>query len=109
MTKTVLMLTPGYPGEMPYFTRGLSMQGAQVLGVADGPAHDLPEMARRHLSDYLALPGLFTDTNTVMPALLRWIGFQLMGANQLAMGPRNRAAHAGAFRSRIRFSVPVKL
>jgi hypothetical protein len=74
MTKTVLMLTPGYPGEMPYFTRGLSMQGAQVLGVADGPAHDLPELARRHLSDYLALPGLFTDTAAVMPALMRWIG-----------------------------------
>jgi hypothetical protein len=74
MTKTVLMLTPGYPGEMPHFTRGLSQQGAQVLGVADGPAHDLPELARRHLSDYLALPGLFTDTAAVLPALRRWIG-----------------------------------
>lgn len=74
MTKTVLMLTPGYPGEMPYFTRGLSVQGAMVLGVADGPAHDLPELARRHLSDYLSLPGLFTDTDAVLPVLRKWIG-----------------------------------
>jgi hypothetical protein len=41
MSKTVLMITPGYPGEMPYFTRGLSVQGATVLGVANGPAHEL--------------------------------------------------------------------
>jgi hypothetical protein len=74
MSQTVLMLTPGYPGEMPYFTRGLSHQGAIVLGVADAPAHELPELARRHLSDYLALPGLFTNVNAVMPDLLRWIG-----------------------------------
>ena len=53
MSKTVLMITPGYPGEMPYFTRGLSVQGATVLGVANGPAHELPELAQRHLAGYL--------------------------------------------------------
>ncbi len=74
MSPTVLMLTPGYPGEMPYFTRGLSLHGAKVLGVADGPAHDLPDLARQHLSDYLALPGLFSDTASVMPQLRKWIG-----------------------------------
>ena len=34
----VLMLAPGYPGEMPHFTRGLAEVGAKVIGVGDQPA-----------------------------------------------------------------------
>ncbi|MCZ8204504.1 ATP-grasp domain-containing protein [Gemmatimonas sp.] len=74
MSQTVLMITPGFPGEMPLFTRGLSVQGAQVLGVANGPAHDLPEMARRHLSDYLQVPDLFSDTASAIAQIRRWLG-----------------------------------
>lgn len=74
MSQTVLMITPGFPGEMPLFTRGLSLQGAQVLGVANGPAHDLPEMARRHLSDYLQVPDLFSDTASAIAQIRRWLG-----------------------------------
>lgn len=73
MPHTVLMITPGYPGEMPLFTRGLSMQGATVLGVANGPAHELPELARRHLSDYLQVPDLFTDTASAIDQIGRWL------------------------------------
>ena len=74
MSKTVLMITPGYPGEMPHFTRGLSEQGATVLGVANGPAHELPELARRHLSDYLQVPELFTNTPAAIDQIRRWLG-----------------------------------
>ena len=74
MPQTVLMLTPGYPGEMPHFTRGLSMQGASVLGVANGPAHELPEMARRHLAGYLQVNDLFTNTASAIEQIRRWLG-----------------------------------
>ena len=74
MTKTVLMLTPGYPGEMPYFTRGLSLQGATVLGVASGPAHELPALARQHLAGYLQVPDLFTHAAAGIAQIRRWLG-----------------------------------
>ncbi|HYW32238.1 MAG TPA: ATP-grasp domain-containing protein [Gemmatimonas sp.] len=74
MSKTVLMLTPGYPGEMPLFTRGLSEQGATVLGVANGPVHELPELARRHLSAYLQVPDLFTNPESAIVQLRAWLG-----------------------------------
>ena len=74
MSKTVLMLTPGYPGEMPHFTRGLSEHGATVLGVANGPAHDLPEMARHHLSDYLQIADLFSHPQSAIAQIRKWLG-----------------------------------
>lgn len=74
MPQTVLMITPGFPGEMPLFTRGLSMQGASVLGVANGPVHDLPELARRHLAGYLQVPDLFTNTPSAIAQIRKWLG-----------------------------------
>lgn len=74
MPKTVLMVTPGYPGEMPLFTRGLSLQGATVLGVANGPVHELPEMARRHLSGYLQVGDLFSNPASAIEQIRRWLG-----------------------------------
>lgn len=76
MPKTVLMLTPGFPGEMPLFTRALSMQGASVLGVANGPATDLPEIARRHLAGYLQVSDLFTNTKSAIAQIRTWLGTQ---------------------------------
>lgn len=51
----VVMISPGFPGEMQYFTRALSEQGARVIGVGDQPEGALPEVARRHLSAYLEI------------------------------------------------------
>ena len=34
----VLLLSPGYPADMPEFTRGLAEAGAVVFGVGDSPA-----------------------------------------------------------------------
>ena len=33
----VVMLSPGYPAEMAYFTRALAGVGARVIGVGDQP------------------------------------------------------------------------
>jgi hypothetical protein len=73
MAPTVIMIMPGYPGEMPYFTRGLSLQGARVLGVAEGSESELPEMARRHLSGYLQVPGLFSNEAAGIAQVADWV------------------------------------
>lgn len=49
---TVIMLSPGFPTEMSYFTRALAGVGATVIGVGDQPPHDLPEAARHAMTHY---------------------------------------------------------
>ncbi|HVE98860.1 MAG TPA: ATP-grasp domain-containing protein [Mycobacteriales bacterium] len=66
----VLLIAPGFPAEMPYFTRGLASTGARVIGLGDQPAAGLPEMARRHLSDYLQV-GSFADEQGIVAEVLR--------------------------------------
>ena len=61
----VIMIAPGYPGEMPYFCRGLAQQGARVYGVSDVPEPDLPSLAREHLSGYLRVPNLSDEAAVV--------------------------------------------
>ncbi len=48
----IVMISPGYPAEMAYFTRGLAAVGARVIGVGDQPAHLLPPAAREALAHY---------------------------------------------------------
>src|SRR5687767_4849463 len=48
----VVMISPGYPAEMAYFTRALAAVGATVIGVGDQPAHALPDAAREALTHY---------------------------------------------------------
>ncbi|RMH19729.1 MAG: ATP-grasp domain-containing protein [Acidobacteria bacterium] len=67
----VLMISPGFPAEMPYFTRGLAEVGARVLGVGDQPPPLVPEIARRALSDYLQVRNLW-DEEAVIAELKRW-------------------------------------
>lgn len=55
----VLLLSPGYPADMPEFTRGLAESGARVFGVGDQPPGSLPERLRRSLSDYLHVKSLW--------------------------------------------------
>lgn len=61
----VIMLAPGYPGEMPYFCRGLALHGAKVYGLSDVAYNDLPVLTREHLSGYLQVPN-FTDEDAVV-------------------------------------------
>jgi ATP-grasp N-terminal domain/ATP-grasp domain len=48
----VVMISPGYPQEMAYFTRGLATVGATVIGLGDQPRDALPGPAREGLTHY---------------------------------------------------------
>jgi formate-dependent phosphoribosylglycinamide formyltransferase (GAR transformylase) len=48
----VVMISPGYPVEMSYFTRGLAAVGATVIGVGDQPREAIPGPARESLAHY---------------------------------------------------------
>lgn len=48
----VVMISPGYPQEMAYFTRGLAAVGATVIGLGDQPRDALPAPAREGLAHY---------------------------------------------------------
>lgn len=61
----VLMISPGFPVEQPFFTRGLAKQGAHVIGLGDQPESNLPEMARQSLAAYLKVDS-FADENAVL-------------------------------------------
>ena len=67
----VVMVAPGYPEEMQYFTRGLAWMGAKVLGVGDQPEAHLPDTARESLAGYLQVPSL-VDEDDVVERVARW-------------------------------------
>lgn len=67
------MLAPGYPGEMPYFCRGLSLHGAKVYGLSDVPYQNLPALTREHLAGYLQAPN-FTDEDAVVRQVAAAVG-----------------------------------
>ncbi len=69
----VLFLSPGYPGEMPHFVRGLGQVGAEVVGVGDQPAALLPPAVREAISDYLRVRNLW-DEKAVIEAVQTWLG-----------------------------------
>ena len=64
----VLMLSPGYPADIPEFVRGLAECGATVYGAGDQPTGSLPDIVRRSLSDYIQVPSLW-DTQKVTAQL----------------------------------------
>ena len=59
----VLMISPGFPDDMPLFTRGLARVGAQVIGIGDQPqpAADVASA----LIAYLPIANLWDEDNTV--------------------------------------------
>ena len=67
----ILLLSPGYPGEMPNFTRGLSEVGANVYGVGDQHPGALPESVRQRLAGYLHVRSLW-DEAAVVEAVRAW-------------------------------------
>ncbi|HXV60444.1 MAG TPA: hypothetical protein VEK15_07115, partial [Vicinamibacteria bacterium] len=56
----VLMFSPGFPAEMPFFVRGLKRVGANVIGLGDQPTSGLPQIARESLAAYIQVSS-FTD------------------------------------------------
>jgi ATP-grasp domain len=63
----VVMLSPGYPAEMAFFTRALAAVGARVIGVGDQPPHALPSAAREALAHYEHVS--LSDDGAVLTAL----------------------------------------
>jgi hypothetical protein len=61
----VLVFSPGFPAEMPFFTRGLSVVGGRVYGLGEQPPATLPEVARRHLSGYLEVRSLWDEAEVL--------------------------------------------
>jgi biotin carboxylase len=57
----VLMISPGYPAEMAFFTRGLSHAGADVIGLGDQSPEALPGTARDALAHYVHVGSLAAD------------------------------------------------
>ncbi len=64
----VLLLSPGYPADMPEFTRGLAATGARVYGVGDTPIDGLPTLVRQCLHEYIPVRSLW-DSDAVIGAL----------------------------------------
>ncbi|HEY7007965.1 MAG TPA: hypothetical protein VH395_03435 [Jatrophihabitantaceae bacterium] len=64
----VVMISPGYPAEMAFFTRGLAATGATVIGVGDQPQTALNPVARDAVTHYVHVASLADDaavTSTV--------------------------------------------
>jgi biotin carboxylase len=57
----VLMISPGYPAEMAFFTRGLARAGAGVIGLGDQSTDALPPVARDALTHYIHVGSLAAD------------------------------------------------
>src|SRR5580700_3742746 len=52
------MISPGYPAEMAFFTRGLARAGADVIGLGDQAQSNLPETAKPALAHYVQVGSL---------------------------------------------------
>jgi hypothetical protein len=63
----IVMISPGYPVEMAYFTRALAAVGATVIGVGDQPPSALPDEARDALAHYEHVT--LSDEGAVLGAL----------------------------------------
>jgi hypothetical protein len=68
----VLLISPGYPADMPHFARGLAEVGAIALGVGDQPVGSLPELVRKSLTGYLHVRSLW-DEKQVAQELRTWL------------------------------------
>jgi len=61
----VLLISPGYPADIPEFARGLAACGARVYGVGDQHVGSLPELVRRSLSEYVQVSSLWDSGRVV--------------------------------------------
>ena len=61
----VLLLSPGYPADMPEFTRGLAQAGARVFGVGDSHPDSMPTLVKRSLSEYIHVRSLWDEEHVI--------------------------------------------
>ena len=69
----VLMLSPGFPREMRYFTRGLAGTGASVIGLGDQPEGAIEEPARSALSAHLHVRS-WRDEDAILAQVAEFAG-----------------------------------
>ncbi len=68
----VLMLSPGFPDDMPHFTKGLAQIGARVYGVGDQSEAAVAPDVRAALSGYLQVRSLWEEED-VARAVHDWM------------------------------------
>ncbi|MDH3612668.1 MAG: ATP-grasp domain-containing protein [Gammaproteobacteria bacterium] len=73
----VLLISPGYPADMPEFARGLADSGARVYGVGDQHVAGLPDLVRRSLSEYVQVSSLWDSGRVIAELQERLRGHQL--------------------------------
>ena len=73
----VLMISPGYPADMPEFTRGLAASGARVIGVGDQHTAGLPPMVRDSLSAYIQVRSLWDSKAVIAEIHAKLKGYRL--------------------------------
>jgi biotin carboxylase len=61
----VLMISPGYPAEMAFFTRGLGQAGATIIGLGDQSPDALPPIASDALDHYVHTGSLADEDHVV--------------------------------------------
>ncbi len=71
----VLMISPGYPAEMAFFTRGLGQAGATVIGLGDQSPDALPQTAKDALDHYVHVGSLAAEDHVA--AIARDLGGQV--------------------------------
>ncbi len=69
----VLLVSPGYPAEMPLFTCALARAGATVLGLGDQPRSQLPAEVQPALAAYEHVADLW-DEEAVIAEVRRSLG-----------------------------------
>jgi hypothetical protein len=62
---TILMISPGYPAEMAFFTRGLGQAGVRVIGLGDQSPDALPAEARPALDHYVHTGSLAAEDHVI--------------------------------------------
>ena len=65
----VLLLSPGFPSEMPMFAEGLAKVGATVIGLSEQPAEAMPALTRRSLSHHIRATSMWDEQRTVQEVL----------------------------------------
>ena len=59
------MISPGYPAEMAFFTRGLGHAGVIVIGLGDQAPDALPPIAKQALDHYVHVGSLAAEDEVV--------------------------------------------
>ncbi|ANM30266.1 hypothetical protein ABI59_12760 [Acidobacteria bacterium Mor1] len=61
----ILMISPGYPSQMPAFAEALAATGARVFGIGDQPESSLPDRARRAVTAHLQVRDLWDEGSVI--------------------------------------------